>query len=106
MNPFTYPATAHQRKHGPHGYAEAESFRPWLRDEFRFRCVYCLQREQWGKLRGSYSLDHFLPQAFYPEQALASDNLLYSCSACNAGKGAQRIPNPEKGLTGEDVGGQ
>jgi hypothetical protein len=103
MNPFSYPATAYPRKHGPHGYADADSFRPWLRDEFTFRCVYCLQREQWGKVRGSYDLDHFLPQAFHPKQSLAYHNLLYSCTACNTGKGGQRIPNPEHVLTGEEV---
>ena len=103
MNPFTYPAAAHQRRHGPQGYADADSFRTWLRDEFSFRCIYCLEREQWGKVRGTFDLDHFLPQAFHPEQALSYDNLLYCCAACNAGKGGQRIPNPEKVLAAGDV---
>jgi hypothetical protein len=29
------------------GYADTDSYRPWLRDEFAFRCVFCLVREQW-----------------------------------------------------------
>lgn len=45
--PFIYPAVPHVRRHGPMGYADVTSFRPWLRDEFSFRCVYCLLREQW-----------------------------------------------------------
>src|SRR5258708_6259440 len=49
--PFQYPAAPHVRRHGPQGYADAASFRPWLRDEFTFRCVYCLQREVWGTVR-------------------------------------------------------
>ena len=59
--PFNYPALAHRQRHGPLGYADYESYRPWLRDEFAFRCVYCLFRETWGKLRGAFNLDHFQP---------------------------------------------
>ena len=51
MSAFRYPAVPHARRHGPRGYADAESYRPWLRDEFTFRCVYCLFREQWGRSR-------------------------------------------------------
>jgi len=54
-------------------------------------------------VRGTFNLDQFLPQAFHPEQALSYDNLIYCCAACNAGKGGQRIPNPEKVLTAGDV---
>jgi len=103
VNPFAYPAAAHLRRHGPRGYADADSYRPWLRDEFTFRCVYCLEREQWGKVRGTFDLDHFQPQALHPEHALAYENLHYSCAACNAGKDAQPIPNPENTLTAGDV---
>ena len=67
MEPFIYPAEAHVRRHGPQGYASANSFRPWLRDEFAFRCVYCLLREQWGLVRATFDLDHFLPVSSRPE---------------------------------------
>ncbi len=30
-SPFTYPAVSHVRQHGPRGYADYESYRPWLR---------------------------------------------------------------------------
>jgi hypothetical protein len=36
MTAFTYPAEPHRRRHGPQGYADAASYRPWLRDEFAF----------------------------------------------------------------------
>ncbi len=39
MSPFIYPARPHTRRHGPQGYAGYASYRPWLRDEFSFRCV-------------------------------------------------------------------
>ncbi len=38
-DPFSYPNRPHVRRHGPRGYANYESYRPWLRDEFSFRCV-------------------------------------------------------------------
>jgi len=82
------------RRHGPRGYADHDSFRPWLRDEFSFRCVYCLQREWWVQFRAAYHLDHFLPIAQHPEHAVRYDNLLYSCSSCNSLKGAQLLPDP------------
>jgi len=41
-DPFTYPAQPHVRKHAPAGYKDYTEYKPWLRDEFEFRCVYCL----------------------------------------------------------------
>ena len=52
-SPFVYPASPHVRRHGPMGYADHASFRPWLRDEFAFRCVYCLRRETMGQEFGA-----------------------------------------------------
>jgi hypothetical protein len=101
--PFTYPATPHQRRHGPQGYADYASYRPWLRDEFTFRCVYCLLREQWGVVRGTFALDHFLPVTLHPEKVTEYDNLVYSCAGCNAAKGSQQVPDPGQVLLGADV---
>src|SRR5262245_41234650 len=92
--PFTYPTVAHARRHGPRGYADYESYRPWLRDEFAFRCVYCLLRETWGPVKGVYALDHFLPVAARPDLALEYDNLLYGCVSCNLSKGSWQTPDP------------
>jgi hypothetical protein len=103
MNPFTYPASAHARRHGPHAYADPESYRPWLRDEFTFRCVYCLLREQWGQVRGIYAIDHFLAVAHHPGRANDYDNLLYSCVTCNAAKRDRSVPDPLTVLTSPAV---
>ncbi len=78
----------HTRKHGPYGYATYSAYRPWLRDEFTFRYVYCLAREQWGRVSGEFGVDHFTPQAKSPDQALDYANLLYCCQSCNALKGS------------------
>ncbi len=92
--PFSYPESPHVRRHGPTGYVTYESFRQWLRDEFLFRCVYCLRRAQWIISKGLYALDHFLPQAHFPKKALDYENLLYACVTCNSAKGDQVVPNP------------
>ena len=46
MPAYRYPNQTHRRKHGPQGYRAAAEYREWLRDEFLFRCVYCLERER------------------------------------------------------------
>lgn len=94
MTPFVYSEAPHVRRHGPAGYSDYERYRPWLRDEFLFRCVYCLRRERWGPLRGAYHIDHFRPQAIDPHQSTSYNNLLYACASCNMGKGKQIVPNP------------
>ncbi len=93
---FTYPGGPLVRRHGPSGYSDVQSFRPWLRDEFSFRCVYCLVREQWGKRLGEFELDHFEPVANSPEASLDYDNLVYSCHACNLRKGQRQVPDPTR----------
>ena len=103
MDAFTYPTQPHIRRHGPQGYASIGSFRPWLRDEFSFRCVYCLLREQWTLLPGMFDIDHFQPVSFRADQALTYDNLLYCCASCNASKSARRLPNPEQVLLAGNV---
>lgn len=98
MTPFLYPESPHVRRHGPAGYANYNEYRPWLRDEFTFRCVYCLKREQWGLARGTFHLDHFKAQVYDESGVLDYDNLLYACASCNLGKSAAEIPDPTRHL--------
>ena len=83
MPAFDYPAAPLLRRHGPSGYESYESYRDWLRDEFSFRCVYCLYREMWGRGRYGFAFDHFVPQVVDAAAALSYENLVYSCSMCN-----------------------
>jgi hypothetical protein len=94
MSPFAYPDRPHRRRHGPHGYAGYESYRDWLRDEFSFRCVYCLTREQWVLAKGAFAIDHFVPTSINPGLVTEYDNLLYACVACNLTRGNQAVPDP------------
>lgn len=91
---FDYPTTAHVRRHGPFGYQDYASYRDWLRDEFSFRCVYCLKRELWGEQRATFHLDHFVPQAHDATKTLDYDNLVYVCASCNALKADLLVPDP------------
>ncbi|MBP9224721.1 MAG: HNH endonuclease [Verrucomicrobiales bacterium] len=93
-DPYRYPAMPHVRRHGPGGYANYGAYRSWLRDEFDFRCVYCLQRERWGQVSRSFELDHFLPQALREDLELEYDNLVYTCASCNGAKSSRLVPDP------------
>jgi hypothetical protein len=94
MFEFDYP-TALNRRHGPDGYHDYESFRDWLRDEFLFRCVYCLHREQWYERTAMFNIDHFTPVDHDPEGKLEYNNLVYACGPCNnAKRNILGVPDP------------
>lgn len=101
--PFTYPAIPHKRRHGPGGYADYESYRPWLRDEFAFRRAFCLTRETWGSFLSQFAIDHFVPVATKPDSAAEYANLLYSCVTCNAVKGSRAVPDPVVALLDDSI---
>jgi hypothetical protein len=103
MTPFDYPVSPHVRRHGPRGYKRPESFRPWLRDEFGFRCVYCLDRETWHVSTGHWAVEHFLPVVQYPQHELSYDNLQYVCISCNLTKGKRLVPDPLVALLRDTV---
>jgi hypothetical protein len=95
MMGFEYPTVPHARRHGPAGYTDYGSYRDWLRDEFIFRCVYCLQREQWCGRGTTFHIDHFTPVAADEDRECEYENLLYACATCNEAKNAIRdVPNP------------
>ena len=92
---FQYPSAPHVRRHGPAGYASVESYREWLRDEFCFRCVFCLRREQWGPRTAAFHIEHLVPQKLAPELAYEYNTHLYACARCNSVKNARlRVPDP------------
>ncbi|MEZ6138138.1 MAG: HNH endonuclease domain-containing protein [Pirellulaceae bacterium] len=100
---FHYPESRNKRRHGPAGYATYGKYRPWIRDEFYFRCVYCLRRERWSQVDHEYDLDHLQPRSLSPDQSLDYQNLYYACSRCNGVKRAQTIDDPMATLVGEKV---
>jgi len=99
---FNYPETPHQRRHGPL-YDSLQPYRDWLRDVFTFCCVYCLNRERWGRVDGQFDIEHWIAQINDPERGLEYDNLFYACHTCNLLKGADPIPDPGEFLTADSV---
>jgi hypothetical protein len=85
---FAYPSAPHQRIHGPIGYSDFQTFKEWLKDEFEFRCVYCLNRERWMPVveKEVFGVDHILPKSTPSHAHLECEytNLLYSCNRCNS----------------------
>ena len=92
--PYVYPDTPHVRRHGPRGFNDYKRYRPRLRDEFSFRCVYCLEREVWRDMRDRMHIDHFVPQAIRKDLKCDYSNLLYACPGCNKLKGTKLLPDP------------
>ncbi len=92
-HPYRYPTQARSRRHGPAGYKDYRDYRPWLEDEFLFRCVYCLKRQKWA-LTDTWSVDHLIPQVEAPELECDYGNLVLTCQWCNNRKLADSVPNP------------
>ena len=87
--PFIFAAAPHARKHGPGGYERYQAYKDWLRDEFTFRCVYCLERERWyPNGHAGLGVDHVRPkaQAEYRHLICHYPNLVYACNRCNSAK--------------------
>jgi len=94
-NLFTFAPEAVGRKHGPGGYANYSEYKDWLRDEFGFRCAYCLERKRWYPNRAAaFAVEHVLPQSIHPELFCVYDNLVYACTRCNSHKGVRQHPDP------------
>lgn len=92
-NVFAYPTTKHVRRHGPRGYIDDEHYKPWLRDEFTFRCVYCLCREVWFPDGDrNFGVEHRLPVSLAPVGLTEYDTLYYACCQCNAVRRAAALP--------------
>jgi hypothetical protein len=97
--PFLEPSRALHataRKHRPAGYSDYASYKPWLRDEHDYRCVYCLTRETWNLSRASpsngFGADHMLSQINARDKVADYGNLCYCCNDCNSAKGKRSLP--------------
>jgi hypothetical protein len=105
MSLFSYVTPRLERRHGPCGYVDYRSYKPWLRDEATFRCVYCLARETlYPNGLASFGIDHLTPQSATPERVNEYDNLAYACLSCNSLKGSHELPlNPYSSSLGEHL---
>src|SRR6188508_1630133 len=70
---------------------DSQSYKPWLRDEFAFRCIYCLRRERmFPDGEAAFSVDHYVPVTVDRLRETDYQNLAYACLRCNSAKG-QRV---------------
>lgn len=82
---FRYPNAPPPRRHGPRGYLDYQSCKPWLRDEFAFRCIYCLWRERWeADGHHGFGVDHLNAQSAVGKLPVDYDQLVYACNTCNS----------------------
>ncbi len=104
LNPFLYPQSQHRRKLRPPSYSSYSRYKPFLKQEFTSQCVYC-RLPDGLKGEDSFGVDHYRPQAKFPELAASYTNLFYACNCCNRRKSdfwptevqwraRQFIPNP------------
>ena len=95
---LSYPRTPHSRRHGPRGDTETRAYKPWLRDEFTFQCVFCLIRERWRPDgQEEFVVDHITPRSAYTDSVDPSrihdyDNLCYACCSCNRNRQDAVLP--------------
>ena len=101
--PFQYPEHPHCRKHGPE-YTDPADYTDWLRDEFDFRCVYCMSRESWSRPRAVWAVEHLIPRKERPDLATEYTNLVLACAQCNSHKSSYAdMPDPCKQAYGKLV---
>ena len=102
---FTHALVPHERRHGPRGYAAYDGYKSWLRDEFTFRCVYCLERELWYPDRAaSFSVEHVIPQSNDNGLICEYTNLVYACTRCNSARRDGPVLDPTKVAFGDQIG--
>lgn len=91
--PFRYPKSKHVRTQNPPSFRNYRQYKPFLKQEFSARCVYCLALEA---LKGNetFGVDHYRPKKHFPHLETEYLNLLYACNRCNSAKG-DFWPTPE-----------
>src|SRR5262249_39905090 len=86
-----------QRRSDPPQKSNYRDYKPILREDFQYRCAYCLLHEgdpYGGGLR-HFQIDHFRPRVKFPLLLTTYSNLYYCCAWCNRNKG-QKWPTDDQ----------
>jgi hypothetical protein len=78
-----------KRRSHPPVYGNYKQYKPLLREEFNYRCAYCLLHEGQEGLGGgfhNFQIDHFRPVQTFPALVSVYANLYYACRWCNRAK--------------------
>jgi 5-methylcytosine-specific restriction endonuclease McrA len=86
MNPFSYPEDRIVRRLTPGPFRNYHLYKPYLREEFSRRCVYCRLPDGMKGL-DTFGIDHYRPMVRFPAGETEYNNLFYACNTCNRRKG-------------------
>lgn len=64
-----------------------QGYKRYLREDFRYICVYCEIHENENGGPRFFTVEHFRPKSRFPALRTDYANLLYACSVCNSFKG-------------------
>ena len=84
LTPYCYPKSKHIRQQTPKSYKSYRTYRPFLRVEFKRKCVYCRKPDGLG---ATFGVDHYRPKEKFKLLRAEYSNLYYACNDCNSLKG-------------------
>lgn len=67
----------------PRKFTDYSHYKPFLRLEFLYACVYCDSYESELGGEDNFEVEHYVPQSKCPMLKCIYENLFYSCSICN-----------------------
>jgi len=68
-------------------------YKPYVREDFRYCCAYCVSHEANVGELWAMTLDHFRPKKHFANLSATYSNLYYACCRCNTYKG-ETWPTP------------
>jgi HNH endonuclease len=83
---FHYPKTIHNRTLAPRPFVNYQTYKKYLRIEFKATCVYCRMPDRFSE-KNYYAVEHYKPKKKFPELKAEYSNLFYACGTCNTWKG-------------------
>jgi hypothetical protein len=83
--PFSYPKSRHTRRLRPGPFKKYSEYKPFLREEFEKKCVYCRMPDTMKDYE-MYGVDHYRPKSLFSELLTTYANLFYCCNPCNRRK--------------------
>lgn len=100
--PGSIPTDPLKRRHRPPVRSDYHLYRPCLRNDFGFRCVYCQSHEAEvgpGLPYGGFDVEHHKPKQKFRALTSRYDNLLWACRTCNGAK-RDTWPSPKEEAQG------
>jgi len=79
--PFRYQKWKHVRRLKPGPYQNYRRYKPYLREEFHQKCIYCRLPDGLG---ATFGVEHYWPKERFPQLDATYSNLFYACNRCNS----------------------